>query len=152
MKAVSVAVVGCILLGLAASAPALGPGAGTEWADFTDERTVTVTTENEDGSPRETTIWLVVMDGQGYIRTANTRWGRNVDRNPDVILRIETREYPLRAVRVADDALFQRVMTHFREKYGLQDRLTGLFRTLSGNIRIMHLVPRPEDPHRAEVE
>ena len=62
-------------------------------------------TSKEDGSERETKVWLVVVDGQGYIRTSQgTTWGGNVERNPDIALRIEGSEYPLRAVFVEDAA------------------------------------------------
>ena len=62
-------------------------------------------TTNEDGTPRETTIWLAVVDGQGYIRTGHTHWEGNIERNPDVVLRIDNAEYPLRAEFVQDPDL-----------------------------------------------
>ena len=62
-----------------------------------------VLTTNEDGSQRDTKVWLVVADGQGYIRTGNTRWGGNVVRDPDVTLRIEGSDHALRVEFVEDE-------------------------------------------------
>ncbi len=52
------------------------------------------------------------MDGQGYIRTGNTRWEANIERNPDVTLRIEGKAHPLRVEFVADSALRTRIEPH----------------------------------------
>jgi hypothetical protein len=118
-------------------------GAPMNWNELADEGTIEIVTTNEDGTLRETTIWLLVVDGEGYIRTSNTRWGRNIDRDPDVTLRIAENEYPLRAQKVTDEELFNRLQATFRERYGFRDRLTGLIRSLIGNVRIYQMVPRP---------
>ena len=98
-------------------------------------------TTNQDGTPRETTIWLAVVDGQGYIRTSGwTKWGDNVERNPDIALRIGDTEHPLRASFVEDEALRERIVATFREKYGRFDGFLGVFR--GSKPRIMQLDPR----------
>lgn len=112
------------------------------WDAVSDEQEITVITENEDGTRRETVIWLVVLDGAGYIRTARTRWGGNMERVPDVVLRIGGTEHPVRAERVSDDALADRVQSRFRQKYGFWDRVTGVVRLLMGGGRIYRVVPR----------
>jgi hypothetical protein len=126
------------LLALAAS-PALA--AAPDWGAVAGVKEVKVLSTNEDGSPRETTVWLVVVDGQGYIRTSrSTRWGGNVERQPDISLRIEGTEYPLRAVFVTDAALRERVIAAFREKYGWIDGAMNFIR--GSDPRIMRLDPR----------
>jgi hypothetical protein len=111
-----------------------------DWNAVKDVGNVEIVTTNQDGSARDTTIWLAVVDGQGYIRTGNTRWMANIELDPDVTLRIEETEYPLRAERVTDAPLRARVVQTFREKYGFSDAFVSIFR--SRNPNIMHLVPR----------
>ena len=102
--------------------------------------TVKVLTHDEDGEVRETKVWLAVVNGEGYLRTGGTRWGGNVERDPDIVLRIGASEYALRAEFVEDDALRQRVTEEFRAKYGFSDRMISVFR--GGRPRIMRLLPR----------
>lgn len=133
-----VALFGCAALAAAWLAPA--PARAIDWAVAGGERVVEIVTQDEDGSPRETKIWLVVVDGQGYIRTAGTRWWGNVERDPDVELRVAGAEHPLRAELVMDEALVQRVVAAFRTKYGFSDRMAGLVRF--GDTHVMRLVRR----------
>lgn len=103
-----VALFGCVALAAAWIAPA--PARAIDWAVAGAERVVEIVTQDDDGSPRETKVWLVVVDGQGYIRTGGTRWWGNVERDPDVELRVAGAEHPLRAELVTDEALLQRVV------------------------------------------
>ena len=128
-----------LLLALLATAlPAAA--AAPDWNAVKDVERVEIVTTDEDGSARDTTIWIAVVDGQGYIRTGNSSWKRNIERNPDVTLRIEETEYPVRAEFVTDAELKARVAQALREKYGLSDSFIDLFR--SGDPNIMRLVPR----------
>ena len=114
-----------------------------DWSVAAPVNTVEVITKNPDGTLKETTVWLAVMDGQGYIRTGNTRWWSNIERDHDVVLRIEGKEYPLRAVLVEDPDLRQRVVDAFRAKYGWLDRAMDAFR--SGVPHVMKLLPRTQE-------
>ena len=126
---------------LAALLIPLAAGAGRpDWEALADVGTLEVVTHDEDGDARETKIWLAVVDGQGFIRTGGTTWGDNVARDPNLVLRIEGVEYPLRAEFIEDEELRERVEAVFREKYGFSDRMVGLFRF--GDTRIMHMLPR----------
>jgi hypothetical protein len=127
--------VGALVLG-ASPASAEAP----DWNAVADVGTVEIVTTDQDGSTRETTIWLAVVDGQGYIRTGNTRWAANIERNPEVVLRIGETEYPLRVEHVEDEALRERVGQAFRDKHGFTDALVSLFR--HRHPKIMHLVAR----------
>ena len=124
------------LLVVAAPASAAAP----DWKAAAGEQTVQIITKNEDGSARETTIWLAVLDGQGYIRTGNTRWEANIERDPDVTLRIGTSEYPLRAEFVEEEALRARIQQAFHDKYGFTDSMASLFH--AGHPKLMRLVAR----------
>jgi len=111
-----------------------------DWSALADVRVVNVVTQDEDGDVRDTKVWLAVVDGQGYIRTGGTTWGDHVERDPQLVLRIEGREYPLRAEFVEDDALRERIVATFREKYGWTDGAMNIFR--GSRPRIMRLLPR----------
>jgi len=121
--------------------PVLASAAEPDWNSVADVQEVRVLTTNQDGTPRETTIWLAVVDGRGYIRTSGwTRWGDNVERNPEIALRIGDTGYPLRASFVEDEALRAKIVATFREKYGRLDGFLGVFR--GSKPRIMRLDPR----------
>ena len=93
--------------------------ADLDWAAVADLNTVHVVTTDEDGDVRVTKIWVMVLDGVGYIRTSRrTTWGDNVKRDPDIALRVEDIDYPLRATFIVDEAERARIVAGFEEKYG----------------------------------
>jgi hypothetical protein len=116
------------------------PARAVDWERHAGRDTVTVVTTNPDGSLRDTTVWIAVLDGEAYLRTGGTRWGDNAEREPAVALRVDEEEIRLRAEPVADPDLRARVEAAFRAKYGFQDRLSSLFRF--GETRIFRLLPR----------
>ncbi|HEB90074.1 MAG TPA: DUF2255 family protein [Deltaproteobacteria bacterium] len=111
-----------------------------DWNGVADVETVEVLTKDQDGAARETTVWLLVQDGEGYVRTGNTTWGGNVVRDGELTLRIGGQEYPLRVEFVEDESARERLTRGFREKYGWSDALIGWIR--GSHPRIMHLVSR----------
>ena len=127
-----------IALCLLASGPAAAEA--PDWASLRDVQTVEVLTTDEDGAPRETTVWLVVVDGAGYVRTASTSWGDNVVRSSELALRAAGSSHPMRVEFVEDDALRQRVAEAFAAKYGLSDRVLSWIR--GSRPKIMRLHPR----------
>jgi hypothetical protein len=116
--------------------------AGVDWSQYAGEETVTAVTANDDGTERETTIWIVVIGGDAYIRTGNTRWGGNLEKRPDISLRIAAEEIPVRVDFIADEDLRGRVKAAFRSKYGFMDRLIDVFR--GGTPKIMRVAERGE--------
>lgn len=111
-----------------------------DWNAVAATNTVEVITKNPDDTLKDTTVWLVVVDGEGYIRTGNTRWWSNIERDHDVVLRIEGKEYALRALLVEDAVLRQRVVDAFRAKYGWVDRAMDAIR--SSTPHVMKLLAR----------
>ena len=82
-----------------------------------------------------------VVDGQGFIRTGNSNWVQNIRRDPsDVVLRIEDKEYPLRAEFIENNGLRERVIAAFRAKYGWSDGIIHFVRGKRPNI--MHMISR----------
>ena len=74
---------------------------GIDWSAHADTRTVVIVNADEDGSRRETTIWLCVSDGQGYVRGGSGRWVGNTLRNGDVTLQVGETELAVRATKRA---------------------------------------------------
>ena len=118
-----------------------------DWNALADESVIEVLTHDADGDLRETTVWVGVVDGVGFVRTSDTRWRENIARDADVVVRIAEQEYPLRAELVTDDALRARVNQAFRAKYGLTDRILGWFGNEGGKYQLA-LRPRPASPEK----
>ena len=120
----------CLVLAFSLSFPCLAGAQsdGPEWASLAEVETVQVLTTNEDSRVRDTTVWLVVVDERGYIRTGGTAWGDNVVRDPEIEISIEGTKYAVSVHFVQDDGLRQRITDAFSEKYGFTDSFIGLFR------------------------
>jgi hypothetical protein len=111
-----------------------------DWPALADAETVYVLTTDEDGDTRETKIWMRVIDGTPYIRTSrNSHWGDNVERQPEIALRVEEDEYPLRAQFIEGDDERARIVAAFEEKYGSNPILNWI---RGDDPRIMRLDPR----------
>ena len=112
--------------------------AGPDWSKFADTQTVEVLSRDEDGGTRVTTVWIVVIDDQAYIRTAGTHWGDNVEREGKLRLRVSAGEWTLRAEKLLQHAEIARVEAAFHEKYGTWDVVMDWFRF--GTHRVFRLV------------
>jgi len=136
--------IACAVFAAVSCASAVPPVAETalDWQLVADEGVPVIVTRDPDGSERVTKLWLVVVDGEGLIRTGDTRWFRNIERDPNVIFRIGDYAYPLRAELVTDPPLEKRANATFREKYGFQDWLIHPFGEPDKNV--MRLVPREQ--------
>lgn len=113
-----------------------------DWNAVAAEETIELVTADSDGHLRETTVWLAVIDGQGYVRTSGSHWLENLERDPDLLVRVNGSEHPLRAVRVSDAQTREAVIAAFREKYGFTDSLIDWFRGLMGTPTVLRLEPR----------
>jgi hypothetical protein len=124
------------LLVLAAPAWAEYP----DWASLADVQVIEVVTRDADGDLRETKVWFVLVDGAPYLRTSRSRWLENLRRDPDLVLRIEGREYEARAEAIPGDEIVEQVDRATREKYGWQERAIHVFRIRKPDI--LRLSPR----------
>jgi hypothetical protein len=134
--------VSCAVLVGVACASVVPPAADTavDWTAVAEERVPVIVTRDPDGGERVTKLWLVVVDGQGLIRTGNTRWFRNIERDPEVVFRVGGYAYLLRAELVTDESLEERTHAAFRAKYRCQDWAIHPFGEPDGNV--MRLAPR----------
>ncbi len=134
---VALGLIAAIAIAAADSAGAAAP----DWNAIATEDTVAISTTNENGSARKTTVWLVVVDGEAYIRTSrSTRWGNNVERDANVVVSVGDTDHRVRAGFVEDEALRARIVETFREKYGWTDALADVMR--GSHPRIMRLDAR----------
>ena len=108
-----------------------------DWSRWSDLSTVEVITTDAGGGARTTTVWIVVVDGQAYLRTGKTIWGGNVEREGTLKLKGVPGEYRCRAERITDPLLQEKVMAAFRAKYGFRDVISGVIRL--GRSRIFRL-------------
>ena len=130
------------LAALLAAALTLASAAGAvppmDWTQLADTQTVQVLSVDEDGGVRLTTVWIVVVDRNAYLRTSDTTWGDNVERNGSLKLRLPNGDKPLRAEKVLSAAEVERVVAAFREKYGTTDAVLEFVRF--GERRVFRLV------------
>lgn len=103
---------------LFSAALASADAARAAWSDFKDEQEILAILHAEDGKPREVKIWLVVLDDRGFVRTRNTSWRADLERDPLAALRIQDKEIPIRAIPVKDPELYNRVNEAYTAKYG----------------------------------
>lgn len=132
--ALAVGAAAALLLGAPASA------SYPDWEAVADVETIEIVTHDADGEARANKIWFVLVDGNAYLRTSRSRWLENLRRDPDCVVRIEGKEYEVRAEELDGDAIVERVDALSAEKYGWQERVIHPFRLRKPEILI--LLPR----------
>ena len=131
----------CLSLALALllAIAAAGASADVDWNAHKDADTVVIVTTDEAGAAHDTTIWLCVSNGQGYVRGGSGQWVADSLRDGNVKLRVGETELTLTATKLTDAAEIERVTAGFREKYGFGDTLSGIIR---GAPTLFRLTPR----------
>jgi hypothetical protein len=115
-----------------------------DWESLADVEVIEVVTRDADGDLRETKVWFVLVDGASYLRTQGSRWLENLRRDPNLVLRIEGREYEARAEEIPGDEIVEKVDLATVEKYGWQERMIHPFRMRKPEI--LRLLPREGGP------
>jgi hypothetical protein len=113
---------------LALALLAATPASARDWAAFAETKTIEIETRDEDGDPRETKVWIVVVDGAGYVRTNDSRWLANIRRGSSIELRAGETTLAVGAVEVEDQATRDRVEEAFKAKYGAVQKIMSFFR------------------------
>jgi hypothetical protein len=114
-----------------------------DWTSLADVKVIEVVTRDADGDPRKTKVWFVLIDDVPYLRTSRSRWLENLRRDPNLVLRIEGRDYEARADEVPGDEIVEKVDRATREKYGWQEKAIHIFRLRKPDI--LRLSPREGD-------
>ena len=94
------------------------------WADVKDEKEIIAIVHDEEGKPREVKIWIVVLEDNGFIRTRNTSWRGELERDPNARLKIAGKEIAVRPVPVKDPEVYRKVNEAYTAKYG---RISHIF-------------------------
>jgi Uncharacterized protein conserved in bacteria (DUF2255) len=99
-----------------------------DWTPASEDSVVEILTSDADGTLRETPVWIVVLDGAGYVRTNDSKWLANIRRGSAVRLRVRDLESAMQVVEMDDAPLAARVEEEFKAKYGFTQRVMSLFR------------------------
>jgi hypothetical protein len=85
-------------------------------------RELRIETVRPDGRTRRTVIWIVVDDGEVFVRSVRGDRGHwfqaAIDRPEDVALLVDKRRIPVVAVAAFDEDSIARCSAGFRRKYG----------------------------------
>lgn len=94
-----------------------------------DVDVVEIITHDEDGDVRDTKVWIVSVEGEAFLRTNDSRWLENLQRDASAGLRVEDTVYPVTTEVLPDPAWIEKVDVATAEKYGWQERMIHVFRT-----------------------
>lgn len=115
-----------------------------DWESIADVGVIEVVTHDADDDVREAKVWFVLVEGVPYLRTNGSRWLDNLRRDPNLVLRIDGRDYEARAEEVPGDEIVEAVDAASAEKYGWQERVIHPFRMAKPDI--LRILPRSEAP------
>jgi hypothetical protein len=86
-----------------------------------ESREVRIETRRNDHSPEHRTIiWVVVVEGEVFVRSvrgAKGRWYREISSNPEGALHVEDDRIPVQAAPTTEAATVDAVSAAFRSKY-----------------------------------
>ena len=88
-----------------------------------DRWSLHVVTIDPDGGERVTRIWIAAENGEPAIRTNESRWWSNLERDPTIRIRLAGSDYPFRSESVIDLDGKARIDSAFLEKYGGWERM-----------------------------
>ena len=112
------------LIGLACATATI-PIATTpvDLAAIEDRWSLHVVTLDPDGDERVTRIWIAVIDGKPAIRTNESLWWKNLEREPTIRIRSADVDYSFRTQSVTERSERARIDEAFLAKYGRWERL-----------------------------
>ena len=108
-----------------------------DWEAVAATQTPWIVTYRSGGGEKARPIWLVVLNGRGYIRTSQTSWLADIAGDANVMLRVGEVAYPLRAVPVVERSLRDQISQGFREKYGVLDFLIHPWGAPGANVLVL---------------
>ena len=130
----SARIVPALVVAALTSAGSAASASELDWSQVADVGVIEIITNDEDGDLRETKVWFVLLDGVPHLRTSDTRWRANTQRDPGVLLRIEGVEYVQLARDVSSPEMIERVDQAIRAKYGWRDAFFQVFATSDPDI------------------
>ena len=82
---------------------------------------IEIETQAPEKAARRTVIWVVVDDGEVFVRTwrgAGSRWFRDIEANPAVAIHAGGKRLPATAIPATDPDAIERTSAGFLRKYG----------------------------------
>jgi hypothetical protein len=89
------------------------------------------TTRGPSAPVHRTTIWVVLGDGEVFVRSLkgeDGRWYRELTANPEAVLHVEGDAIAVRAIPAADSESVARATEGFNRKYGDSPYLDSMIR------------------------
>ncbi len=113
-----------LVAGLAcASGPVPVAQGPIDWRAADDHWSLRIVTVDPDGGERITRIWLAIVDGGGTLRTGDSRWWQNLERDSNCRIRLLGVDYSARVEFVTEHEERARIDDAFGEKYGWLERI-----------------------------
>ena len=81
---------------------------------------IDIETRSATGRTHRTTIWVVVVDNDVYVRSVrgrSGRWYREITANPQGAVYVDGRRLSVRAIPITDPATIARVSNAYLQKY-----------------------------------
>ncbi len=102
---------------------------------------IDIETQSATGRTHRTTIWVVVVDNDVYVRSVRGRagrWYREITANLQGAIYIDGRRLPVRAIPITDLATIARVSNSYLQKYRNSPFVNSLVReeTLPTTLRL----------------
>jgi hypothetical protein len=94
--------------------------ADNDLARLREAEEIDIETQAPEGQVKRTTIWIVVAEGEAFVRSVNGErgeWYRAALANPAVAVRVDGRSLAATAIRATDPASIERVSDAFESKY-----------------------------------
>ncbi|MEM7411338.1 MAG: DUF2255 family protein [Myxococcota bacterium] len=111
-----------LLLSLGCASPPLATEP-IDWDDADEAWSILVVTTEPDGGDRVTRIWLAMEGEEAVLRTGDSSWWANLQRNPRIRVRHDDIEYPFAFRQVTDADEKVRIDEVFLTKYGGWERM-----------------------------
>ena len=92
-------------------------------SEIGDRWSLHVVTLDPDGDERVTRVWIALVDGQPAIRTNDSRWWQNLEREPTIRVRSAGVDHPFRTESVTELADRTRIDDAFLSKYGAWEKM-----------------------------
>ena len=102
---------------------------------------IDIETQSATGRTHRTTIWVVVVDNDVYVRSVrgrSGRWYREITANPQSAIYVDGRRLSVRAIPITDPATIARVSNAYLQKYRNSPFVNNMMReeTLPTTLRL----------------
>ena len=95
----------------------------TEWTPLSKTKIVQMETKGS-GGPYSVNLWTVDVNGLPYIFAGDNlaKWVKNIAKEPNVRLKVQSMIFELKAVRIKDKFMFEVFAKAWAKKYGNRPR------------------------------